>query len=175
MLVIAGIAAWPAYGMIQKVQYPLKYEREVYRWAEEYQLDPYLIFAVIRTESGFDPKAQSSAGAIGLMQMTEDTFEWLCGKIAPQEELVFDDLYTPDTSIRFGAYFISYCLARYENDVATAAAAYHSGTGAVDKLLMEEKYSTDGIRLSNFPYGATGHYVDKIQRSYQKYLSLYKT
>lgn len=56
-------------------------------------------------------------------------------KIAPTESLTFDDLYDPETNIRFGSYFVSYCLDRYSGHLATAAAAYHSGVGTVDGLL----------------------------------------
>ncbi len=49
--------------------------------------------------------------------------------------LTFDDLYDPEVNIRFGSYFVSYCLHRYSGDLATAAAAYHSGLGTVDGLL----------------------------------------
>lgn len=61
------------------------------------------------------------------MQMTEETFLWLRSKIAADEDLAFADLYDPDTSIRFGCYYLHLCLERYNGDVATAAAAYHSG------------------------------------------------
>ena len=57
------------------------------------------------------------------MQITEVTFDWIKTKIAPTEALTFDDLYDPETNIRFGTYFVSYCLKRYDNHLATAAAA----------------------------------------------------
>lgn len=143
------------------------------RWAGEYEVDPLLIHAVIRTESSFQPDAESGAGARGLMQMTEDTFDWVKSKIAPGEDLTFDDLFTPDTSIRFGTYFLDGCLKRYGGDVSTAAAAYHSGWGTVDGLLEDGAYSEDGVTLSSFPYRQMGHYVKKINDAYEKYRALY--
>ena len=95
-----------------------------------------LVYAFIRTESGFDPQATSSVDARGLMQMTEETFLWMRSKIAPEEPLTFADLYSPDTAIRFGCYYLHLCMVRYKGDVSTAAAAYHSGWGTVDQLLM---------------------------------------
>ena len=53
--------------------YPRKYSQQVEQWAAEYGLDPLLVYAFIRTESGFDPAATSSVDARGLMQMTEET------------------------------------------------------------------------------------------------------
>ena len=65
-----------------------------------------ILYAFIRTESNFDPNADSDAGARGLMQITEVTFDWIKMKIAPTESLTFDDLYDPETNIRFGSYFV---------------------------------------------------------------------
>ena len=111
-----------------------------------------ILYAFIRTESNFDPNADSDAGARGLMQITEVTFDWIEMKIAPTESLTFDDLYDPETNIRFGSYFVSYCLDRYSGHLATAAAAYHSGWGTVDNLLQMEEHSADGETLQGFPY-----------------------
>ena len=104
--------------------YPRKYSQQVEQWAAEYGLDPLLVYAFIRTESGFDPAATSSVDARGLMQMTEETFIWLRSKIAPDEGLLFANLYDPETSIRFGCYYLHLCMERYNGDVATAAAAW---------------------------------------------------
>ena len=108
-----------------------------------------------------------------LMQMTEETFIWLRSKIAPDEGLTFDELYDPDVSIRFGCYYIHLCMERYGGDVATAAAAYHSGWGTVDNLLRMEEHSSDGQTLKGFPYNQMHHYVEKITASYAVYTRLY--
>ena len=64
-------------------------------------------------------------------------------------------------------------LARYGGDVATAAAAYHSGWGTVDNLLRMEEHSSDGQTLKGFPYNQMHHYVEKITASYAVYTRLY--
>ena len=106
--------------------------------------------------------------------ITEVTFDWIKMKIAPKESLTFDDLYDPETNIRFGSYFVSYCLDRYSGHLATAAAAYHSGVGTVDGLLGQEAYSTDGVTLDHYPYPQMRLYVKKITESYQHYSEIYK-
>lgn len=153
--------------------YPRKYAECVEEWASLYGIDPLLVYAFIRTESGFDPRAESSVGARGLMQITEETFLWLKSKIAPEETLTFDDLYEPSVNIRFGTYYVRCSLDRYGGDIATAAAAYHSGWGTVDALRARAEYSADGLALTKFPYAQMNHYVDKIARSYQRYQELY--
>lgn len=173
VLLVAALAAGPVINYIDKYNYPIKYEELVEQYATEFGVDPYYVYAVIRTESSFRPSAVSEAGARGLMQMTEETFDWLKPKLAPEEDLTFDDLYSPPTSIRFGVYFLSLCLERYGGDMATAAAAYHSGWGTVDGLLQEGGNTQDGVTLSVFPRRQMAHYVDKVMKSYTKYLQLY--
>ena len=104
-----------------------------------------------RTESGFDPQATSTVDARGLMQMTEETFIWLRSKIAPDEGLLFANLYDPETSIRFGCYYLHLCMERYNGDVATAAAAYHSGWGTVDALYRWKSTPQTAKRCRAFP------------------------
>ena len=156
-----------------RLLYPRKYSRQVEQWAAEYELDPLLVYAFIRTESGFDPAATSSVEARGLMQMPEETFIWLRSKIAPDEGLLFANLYDPETSIRFGCYYLHLCMERYNGDVATAAAAYHSGWGTVDALLQMEEHSADGETLQGFPYNQMNHYVKKITSCYARYQRIY--
>ena len=156
-----------------RLLYPRKYSRQVEQWAAEYELDPLLVYAFIRTERGFDPAATSSVEARGLMQMTEETFIWLRSKIAPDEGLLFANLYDPETSIRFGCYYLHLCMERYNGDVATAAAAYHSGWGTVDALLQMEEHSADGETLQGFPYNQMNHYVKKITSCYARYQRIY--
>lgn len=133
-----------------------------------------LLLAAI-TLSNFNPQAESNVGARGLMQITEITFDWIKTKIAPDEPLTFDDLYDPEVNIRFGSYFISYCLQRYDDDLATAAAAYHSGLGTVDTLLADSQYTQDGKVLDAFPYPQMRRYVQKVTDAYAQYSEIYGT
>ena len=153
--------------------YPQKYSDQVSRYAEEYGIDENVIYAIIRTESGFNPTAESDAGARGLMQITRETFEWIKTKIAPEEELGFDSLFDPQINIRFGTYFLAACMRLYDGDLATASAAYHSGVGKVNELLQQSEYSADGRTLHTFPYSQMSNYVHKVQKNYQQYCQLY--
>lgn len=173
VLIVLGIGIAKACDAAQRWLYPQKYEQAVQYWAAEYGVDPLLLDAFICTESGFDLAAESSVGARGLMQITEETFAWIKSKIAAGEDLTFDDLYKPDVNIRFGAYYVAACLDRYAGDVSTAAAAYHSGWGTVNRLLKDTAYSENGKTLDVFPYTQMQNYVLKITRHYQKYIALY--
>ena len=173
LLCVVLLALPPVRRQVEQRLYPRKYNDLVEQYAAEYDLDPLLVYPFIRTESGFDPGATSSVDARGLMQMTEETFLWLRSKLGLGEEVSFGDLYDPDESIRFGCYYLHLCLVRYNGDISTAAAAYHSGWGTVDALLQKEEHSEDGLTRSGFPYNQMHHYVEKITACYAKYTELY--
>lgn len=173
LIAIGSIFVISSHEKIEQWEYPRKYSDLVEYYAGKYDLDERMLYSIIRTESNFDPQAQSNVDARGLMQITGITFEWIKSKIAPSEELTFDDLYDPETNIRFGTYYFSYCLQRYGNDLATAAAAYHSGWGTVDSLLSDSQYSQDGVTLDSFPYTQMQRYVYKVTSAYERYCEIY--
>ena len=120
VLALAGTLLFSTFrDKIEHWEYPQRFTEYVEYYAGKYGIDPMILYAFIRTESNFDPNADSDAGARGLMQITEVTFDWIKMKIAPTESLTFDDLYDPETNIRFGSYFVSYCLDRYSGHLAT--------------------------------------------------------
>lgn len=153
--------------------YPRPYPEIVRQTAQEYRIPEELLYSVMKTESGFREEALSQAGALGLTQITRETFDWLKEMLAPETALTFEDLTTPDTAIRFGGYFLSLCLNRYEGDIPTAAAAYHSGWSTVDTLLELPDCSLDGRTLTAYPYEQMKRYVRKINNAIQQYQSLY--
>ena len=91
MLFGAAFALKYAYQRYVYGSYPLKYQDEVKAASEKYNVDEALIYGVIKTESNFNPDAVSHAGAIGLMQITPETFEWI-------QTYYKDDDYTVDRS-----------------------------------------------------------------------------
>lgn len=155
---------------VQKIFiYPIKYKEQVLTVSKEYNLDPALIFAVIKTESGFNEKAVSVKGAVGLMQITPKTAEY----IAKKREIAKYDLYDPKTNIEFGTYYIRYLLDRFTGQ-KEAMAAYNAGEGTVKSWLKDERYSQDGKTLKDVPYKETERYIQKIGKSLERYKKLYQ-
>lgn len=151
--------------------YPLNYKDYVLEYSEIYGVDPYLVLALIRTESAFDPEAVSSAGAIGLCQIMPETGEWLASKMGM--EVYSEDMLTiPTTSIEMSCYYIDLLLDRY-SDTNTALAAYNAGMGNVSGWLEDSRYSEDGVTLSYIPYDETRGYVEKINSAKETYTKLY--
>lgn len=145
--------------------YPMEYEAEVRRACEKYDLDPCLVFAVIRTESFFTPDAVSGAGAQGLMQIMPETGEW----IAWRQGKEYDEsrIFEPDYNTDLGCWLLSFLLEKYNGDVELAAAAYNAGHSAVNRWLDDPKYY-DGKNLT-IPYEETENYVKKVKDAYEKY------
>ncbi len=151
--------------------HPKKYSEFVSKYALEYEMDEDLIYAVIKTESDFDCDAVSDVGARGLMQIMEETFDWIKYRL-DDEESEYDDMFDPEMNIRYGAYLMDYLLEKF-GDKDTAVAAYHSGAGCVSLWLEEKENSSDGKRLDNIPSNTAKHYVNKINNALSNYKELY--
>jgi soluble lytic murein transglycosylase len=154
-----------------KAAYPCKFPELVMSAAQEANLPPALVYAVIRTESSFLPSAKSGAGAMGLMQITNDTADFVVSK-GGFDELSPGDIYDPETNIRVGCWLLSYLTERYE-DLDTALCAYNAGMGNVAKWLADSRYSADGARVDSIPFEETRDYVKKVNKSMAIYQKLY--
>ncbi len=157
---------------VQKSIYKIEYSELVNQYAEEYDLDPYFIYAVIKTESNFQADAESNVGARGLMQVMSNTFDWVNTKIK-SPDTTFDDMYNPEDNIRYGGYLLSYLVNEFDNYEASLA-AYHAGRTAVNNWLKDSAYSSDGKTLDTIPISDTAHYVGKVMKNYKMYQKLYQ-
>lgn len=155
---------------IMKLLYPMKYTEFVEQYSAEFGIDPNLLLAVIKTESSFDSDAVSHADAVGLTQITPETFEWLKWKLGEEDKDL--NLLDPETSIKYGAFFLSYLLEEFQN-TDTALAAYHAGRGRVNGWLKDETLSPDGKTLLKIPISETAHYVKKVNKALNVYSNLY--
>ncbi len=155
----------------EKNTHPLKYQNYISKYSKEYNVPSDLLFATVKVESSFNPNAESSAGALGLTQITPDTFEWL--KTKTGEEYEFEDLKRPEISIKYCAVFYSILLEKF-GDTETAVAAYHAGMNQVSTWLGNPEYSADGITLKNIPSKTTSHYVYKVTNAMHVYNNIYE-
>lgn len=154
-----------------KVLYPMEYSDVVIAEAEANGYPPSLIYAIIHTESKFDPNAVSSADAKGLMQITDDTFHW-AQRRAGVEKTDSDDLFIPEVNIKYGCYILT-LLSEQFSDRETVLAAYNAGQGHVSQWLKDPDYSDDGVTLHTIPYAETANYVSRVLKTQQRYQRLY--
>lgn len=146
----------------ERGRYPITYEAEVNAWADAYGVPTSVVYAVIKVESDFRVNAVSTAGAKGLMQITDDTFEWIRSRIGSADDHVF----APSTNIRYGAYYLSYLYGRF-GDWEVALAAYNAGPNRVSGWIEEQGPSF------TIPYRETREYVVRVQAAVRKYEKLY--
>lgn len=165
------IAVALSYKTVLRNMYPLRYTEYIDKYSEQYDVPAELLYAVIKTESGFDKDAKSKAGAIGLSQITPETFAWLQTKTG--DKYSEQDLYDPEVAVKYCAVFYRLLLDEFQN-TETSVAAYHAGRSKVNAWLSSNDYSKDGKTLENIPSSATAHYVNKVTKAINIYLNLYK-
>ena len=152
--------------------YPVAYTELISTYAEKYSLDPYLVQSIMRCESSNDPKAVSSVGAIGLMQIMPDTGEWIGHKIDPELAYSLDMLEDPATSIEYGCWYLRFLSDRFSGRTMEIIAAYNAGHGSVEEWLNDARFSQDG-RLTTIPFESTALYYEKVMFAYENYKTLY--
>ena len=155
---------------LERNTYKLLYPEQIQKWAEKYELDPYLVAAIIHVESGNRASVSSSKGAVGLMQIMPETGEWIAGKL--DIPFAVEDLEDPDKNIQMGCWFLRFLADRFSvRD--TMIAAYNAGHAKVNQWLEDESYSGDGKSLADIPYPETKNYVERVNHAYDKYQKLY--
>ncbi len=171
-IALLGFFAGPAlveHGL--KLLYPRPYGALVDRESAEFDLDSDLVYAVMKTESGFRENAQSHAGARGLMQLTPATFEWIASLYPPENG--GENLEDPGDNIHCGCALLRLLLNQY-GSLEVALCAYNAGMGNVSGWLQEETYSSDGKTLHTIPYPEPKSYVEKVKKAMERYERLYR-
>jgi len=166
IVVTAGFFAFRHF--YNDVFYPVKYSEYVEKYAAMHGLDTEFVYAVIHSESGFDPNAVSSADAKGLMQIMDDTFEWLQTKDDTDEVFSADRLFDPEINIKYGTLLLQLNMESYyyKQEVLVA---YHQGRRQLQNWLDNPDISADGAKLDHIPSSVTKAYVDNVFKAEQKY------
>lgn len=150
--------------------HPIRFAEFVTKYAEEYGVPEYILYAVIKTESDFESNKLSENGEVGLMQISPETFTWLL--TLTRENLEPGILYDPETNIRYGAYMLSYLYTEYSR-WNTVFAILYAGQDTVD-IWMTDRTLTDELgNLTTFPDPDTEAYVDAVCEAMEVYRTLY--
>lgn len=144
-------------------------------WIEKYSLEngiePAFAAAVILRESSYDPRATSSVGARGLMQLMPDTFEQVRSQL--RENATFDDMYDPEQNIRYGCWYLGYLCRIFDGDPVEMACAYHAGPNNVKLWIMNYAADGENLQLSEIPMEDTRYYAGKVYEAYAIYFQHY--
>ena len=131
--------------------------------SKDYGVDPYLIAGVIQTESNWDPNASSGVGAQGLMQVTPIAAQEMVNQgLVDSNVYSPDNLYDPETNIRYGTALLSWSLNLYGGSEDVALAAYNGGSGNAQRWVSEA--GGNNIR-SVIDLPETAEYLDKVENS----------
>ncbi len=137
-----------------------------------YDVDPYLVCAIIHTESKFKQYAVSNKGASGYMQLMEKTAEWGATEIGI-DNYSYDKIFEPEINIQIGVWYINNLLNQFKT-IDVALASYNGGSGNVTKWLNDARYSLDNKNLYDIPFEETKKYVERVNFVYKVYKSLYE-
>lgn len=157
--------------LYKNLLYPTAYPDIISKYSYENELDKYLVMAVIKSESNFIPDAHSGK-ASGLMQLTDNTAEWVCRRLGIEAEEI--DLFNPEDNIKLGCSYLRYLIDKYDGDTDLALAAYNAGPSNVDSWLKDNEYSKNGRDLHYIPFKETREYVKKVNKQWHKYKEFYQ-
>ena len=154
-----------------KLAYPQAYLELVSIEANKHNIDPAIIWAVMRKESAFYPRAVSRSNAQGLMQVIPSTWDWL----AELRSETPADPFNPELNIQYGTTYLAWLMKLFENDLELAVASYNRGQGYIQRLFEGSVVSRDKNELyREIDSLETREYMQQVMVSVAIYRELYK-
>lgn len=154
---------------IQKVLFPVKYHEIITKYAEN--IDPLMIMALIRQESGFNKNAVSPKNAVGLMQVLPST----AAQVARRNRIPYrgrTDLFDEETNIRIGIAYLESLYERYDRNIHYMLAAYNAGGRHATR--WRNMYDGPDMDIFTFiiTFKETREYVQLILRNHLIYKAI---
>ena len=156
----------------KKYVFPFPNQELIYHYAVKNNLDPFLVAAIIRTESKFLPRARSPRGAMGLMQIMPETAQWVAQE-AKESDFTLDRLADPEVSIRMGTWYLANLSREFKANPVLVLAAYNGGRGNVKEWMQRFGWSYQLVDAGQIPFKDTREYVAKVLYSQKRYSELY--
>jgi len=176
VLTLAGLesqsASLTAPAYFNHIRYGLYYHDLIINEEARYGLDPLFMFSVIRQESLFEGFVRSTAGANGLMQIIPDTGAQIANELNWPTGYDVGDLYRPNVSVRFGAYYLDKNRKLLNNNIYASLAAYNAGPG--NAIVWNELANNDpDLLVEVIRFQETRDYIRFIYEIFSTYRSLY--
>ena len=149
--------------------YPFPFSDTILKWSQNRDLNPLLVTSLIRQESRFEPQIESSAGALGLMQVMPATGE----SVAQQLGLPSYSLTNPEDSINIGTFYLDYTHEKYNNNSMLAVASYNAGPHKVAQWVERYGVLDADEFVEKIPYRETKGYVESVFENYWNYMLVY--
>lgn len=167
----AGVGTLEAPSYIARLRYPIYYLDVVMQVTQEREIDPLLLFSLIRLESLFDAYATAAAGEHGLTQVVPSTGEYIATQLQ-WPDYQHSDLFRPYASIMFGAYYLDEQLELFNQNVPAALAGYNAGPGRAQDWLSLSGGNPD-LFMTTITIDTTRTYIQRIYSFYNIYRTLY--
>lgn len=174
LLLFIGFTAWLFIGTNwMPWLYPIHYKDEIRRHSVTYEVDPYLVAAIIKVETNFKTGRESKKGALGLMQLMPETAKWAMEQAKlPEVELAVLK-HEASANIELGTWYVRFLSRKFEDSQATVIAAYNAGPGNVQHWLESGQWDGQADTSSDIPVGETRHYVQRVLHYYEQYTEIY--
>jgi len=154
-----------------RLAFPLPYRKALEEYCRAQMLDPYLMAALIRQESEFNPKAVSRANARGLAQVMPATGRQLSRKLGMRFRTAM--LFTPDTNLKLSTYYLKQLSDDMQGKWEAALASYNAGKTHVTAWLAAANYREPAEFVESIPFNETRAYVQSVLRNAEVYRRLY--
>jgi soluble lytic murein transglycosylase len=159
--------------LIGKLIYPFPHRALIMEYANKNQIDPYLVAAIIRTESKFDSKAESAKGARGIMQLMPETASWAAHRMGIKH-FNTNQLFDPETNIKIGCWYLANLSKEFKGNHVLVIASYNGGRGNVKNWLESEVWTGEKETLKQIPFPETKAYVGNVLNNWEKYLEYWR-
>jgi len=143
------------------LRFPIVYEKQVQKNADRQDLNPAIIFGLIRRESAFNQNARSPVGARGLMQIMPKTGQQIARELKERWRNT-GSLMNPSTNVKYGSYYYKQLLNQFDGHYALAAAAYNAGPHRVNRWLPKTEPLAADIWIETIPFKETRAYVSAV-------------
>ena len=168
-----GWRIWNSDYIQMRYVYMWDYQQDIITYSQKNKIDPFLVAAIIKNESGFNNKAVSPVGAIGLMQIMPETGEWIAKQMGlPDYDK--DKLYQAKLNIRMGCWYVSELDEEFKHNLALIMIAYNAGRGQAKIWMQENGWTYDFNEPSKIPYPDTREYVQNVLKDRDRYYLYYK-
>src|SRR5215213_7924530 len=152
--------------------YPAPFRESLLKHASSRNVDPRFVLSIARQESRFQADAKSVAAARGMMQFIASTANEIAGQLKLQN-FQQDDLYNPDTSIRFGSQYLANLFQQFPNQPQAVAGAYNGGADNLARWIARARANEADRYVGEIGFSQTKDYVYKVLANFWNYQRLY--
>lgn len=139
------------------IRFPMPYSDQFSQFSKQYSINVAWAYAIARKESLFMSDASSSVGALGIMQVKPITAGYI-----NKAKLNRWQILEVDTNVKLGINYLSYLMAKFDNNIVLATAAYNAGPGKVERWLKAEPNLSADAWIETIPYKETREYVKSV-------------